>query len=194
MLSPIAEAFLAKGPTTERVMNTQLFSQQQPEEDQMSTLTRYKIDIAMLDRLLDTAEEEKLEKIKEMVEQIQEIRKTNPEVALPRRVRDALADFHRAESKFGPESREAKIAREYFLDVSQANDMKPEHNLDDEYHAMMLLKKAVEAVHVLEELKEIAHAERSILDRFGTTDFEIGEGFIERSIGRDDPDPYGLWP
>ncbi len=115
-------------------------------------------------------------------------------VALPRRVRDALADFHRAESKYGPDSREAKIAHEYFLDVSKTKVVKPEHNLDDEYHAMTLLKKAVEAVHVLEELKEIAHAERSILDRFGTTDFEIGEGFIERSIGRDDPDPYGLWP
>ena len=38
------------------------------------------MDIAMLDKLLDASEEEKLEKIKTLVEQIQEIRKTNPEV------------------------------------------------------------------------------------------------------------------
>lgn len=44
------------------------------------TLYRYKMDIAMLDKLLDASEEEKLEKIKTLVEQIQEIRKTNPEV------------------------------------------------------------------------------------------------------------------
>lgn len=109
-------------------------------------------------------------------------------------MRDALADFHRAEAKYGRDSREAKIAHEFFLDVSHADDMKPNHHLDDDFHSVILLKEALDAVHVLEELKEIAHAEKSILDRYGTTDFEVGEGFLERSIGRDDPDTYGLWP
>ena len=35
--------------------------------------------------------------------------------------------------------------------------------------------------------EEIAHMEKNILDKFGTTDFEIGEGFLERGIGKDDP-------
>ena len=50
------------------------------------------------------------------------------------------------------------------------------------------------ALSNLEALKEIAHMEKLILDRFGTTDFEIGEGFLERRIGKEDPDTYGLWP
>ena len=116
------------------------------------------------------------------------------QVALPHKVREALADYHRAETKYGPDSREAKIAHEYFLDISRAEDLKPNHHLDDDFHSLLALNDALDAVNVLEELKEIAHVEKSILDRFGTTDFEIGEGFLERSIGREDEDTYGLWP
>lgn len=72
--------------------------------------------------------------------------------------------------------------------------MKPGHRYDKDAHSAEILMEAMDAVNVLEELKEIAHMEKSILDRFGTTDFEIGEGFLERQIGRDDPDTYGLWP
>lgn len=86
------------------------------------------------------------------------------------------------------------MAHEYFLDISAAEDMTPEHYLGTDTHSSEVIDAAINAVNVLEELKEIAHLEKSVLDRFGTTDFEIGEGFLERGIGRDDEDPYGLWP
>ena len=110
-------------------------------------------------------------------------------------MREALADYHRAETKYGAYSREAKIAHEYFLDISRAKNLHPDHyDNDGEDSYSDLLKEALEAVHVLEELKEIAHIESSILERFGTTDFEIGAGLLERNIGREDSDTDGLWP
>jgi len=110
-------------------------------------------------------------------------------------VREALADFHRVEAKYGRDSREAKIAHEYFLDISNAANMKPEHYYEEKDSVSTFdLNEALDAVSVLEDLKEIAHMEKLILDRFGTTDFEIGEGFLERGIGKEDPDTYGLWP
>ena len=115
-------------------------------------------------------------------------------VAIPHKVREALAEYHRAEAKYGHESREAKIAHEYFIDISSANGMKPEHYNKKDMFTTHLLDEALTAVNVLEELKEIAHVEKSILDRFGRTDFEVGEGFLERSIGKEDEDTYGLWP
>lgn len=159
----------------------------------LSTRTRYKMDIDALDQLLDAQEENKLEAIRALIKDIQETRKKNPEVALPHKVREALAEYHRAESKYGHDSREARVAHEYFLDISAAEDMKPEH-FGTDTHSSEVIDAAINAVNVLEELKEIAHLEKSVLDRFGTTDFEIGEGFLERGIGRDDEDPYGLWP
>lgn len=114
------------------------------------------------------------------------------QVALPQRVRDALVSYHSAEQKYGVDSREAKVAYEYFVDISHAQDLHPDRHLGNGIDAT-LLKEALNAVHVLEELKEIAHVEKAILDRFGTTDFEIGEGFLEREIGREDDDTYGLW-
>lgn len=163
------------------------------QDEPLSTRTRYKNDINALDQLLDAQEEEKLEEIRALVQDIQETRKNNPEVALSHRVREALADYHSAEAKYGPHSREAKVAHEYFVDICNAENMKPEHLYAKDAHSTELLKEALEAVNVLEELKEIAHMEKSILDRFGTTDFEIGEGFLERGIGREDPG-YDLWP
>ena len=96
------------------------------------------------------------------------------QVALSPKVREALAEFHRAEAKYGHDSREAQVAHEYFLDISNAENAKPEHHYDKDAHSSEVLKEALNAVNVLEELKEIAHMEKSILDRFGTTDFEIG--------------------
>ena len=119
------------------------------------------------------------------------------QVALPHKVREALAEYHRAEAEYGHDSREAEICHEYFLDISNAENMKPEHYYEKDSHSTLVLDEALDAVNILEDLKEIAHMEKSILDRFGTTDFEIGEGFLERGIGRDDPDlctDYGLWP
>eukprot|EP01083_Nonionella_stella_P161662 529796_1 len=117
------------------------------------------------------------------------------QVTLPHKVREALAAYHRAEAKYGHDSREAKVAHEYFLDISNAENMRPEHYyLEKDPHSSVVLDEALNAVNVLEELKEIAHLEKSILDRFGTTDFEIGEGFLERGIGKEDPDTYGMWP
>ena len=119
-------------------------------------------------------------------------------MALPRKVREALAEYHHAETKYGSDSREAKIAYEYFVDISHARDLHPDRHQEDEggkedVHSSMVLEEALNAIHVLEELKEIAFVEKTILDRFGTTDFEIGEGFLERDIGREDDDTYGLW-
>lgn len=116
-------------------------------------------------------------------------------VILPQKVREALASYHNAEQKYGSDSREAKIAYEYFVDISHAQDLHPNRHVGDDnnIHSESVLKEALNAVHVLEELKEIAHVEKSILDRFGTTDFEIGEGLLERNIGREDGDTYGLW-
>lgn len=116
-------------------------------------------------------------------------------MALPRKVREALASYHNAEQKYGSDSREAKIAYEYFVDISHAQDLHPDRHLGDgtDVYSESVLKDSLNAVHVLEELKEIAHVEKNILDRFGTTDFEIGEGFLEREIGRDDEDTDGLW-
>lgn len=34
----------------------------------------------------------------------------------------------------------------------------------------------------------------AILDRFGMVDFEIGEGILQRSVGKEDVDTSGLWP
>lgn len=56
-----------------------------------------------------------------------------------------------------------------------------------------IFQDALDGVHALDELKEIVHMEKAILDRFGTTDFEIGEGLLEREVGREDDDTYGLW-
>ncbi|KAL7530843.1 hypothetical protein ACHAXR_005924 [Thalassiosira sp. AJA248-18] len=151
------------------------------------------MDINALDQLLDAKEEEKLEEIKALIKDIQETREKNPEVALPHEVREALAAYHRAESEYGHNSREAEIAHEYFLDISK-KDLKPEHYCDvDEDFCPDIIDSAIDAVNILEELKEIAHVEKTILDRFGTTDFEIGEGFLERGIGKDDPDTYAMW-
>ncbi|KAL7536247.1 hypothetical protein ACHAWF_005416 [Thalassiosira exigua] len=163
----------------------------QPESEPLSTRSRYMMDINALDQLLNAQEEEKLEEIRALVKDIQETRRNNPEVALPHKVREALADFHRAEAKYGHDSREAQISHEYFLDILHAD---PEHYYDKDEETTSLLQEALGAVNVLEDLKEIAHVEKSILDRFGTTDFEVGEGFLERGIGKEDPDTYGLWP
>jgi hypothetical protein len=114
-----------------------------------------------------------------------------------------LAEDHHAETKYGSESREAKVAYEYFVDISHARDLHPDRHQDEAVEegeedvagnsSMAVLEEALNAIHVLEELKEIAFVEKTILDRFGTTDFEIGEGFLEREIGREDEDTYGLW-
>jgi hypothetical protein len=110
-------------------------------------------------------------------------------------VREALAEYHRAQTEYGHDSREAKIAHEFFVDIFYAANIKPKHYCEqNEVYPSHILHAALDALNNLEELKEIAHMEKSILDRFGTTDFEIGEGFLERSIGKDDPDTYGLWP
>lgn len=116
------------------------------------------------------------------------------QVALPHKIREALASFHRAEAEYGHDSREAKIAHEYFLDISDSDNMRPEHYYATDGHETQVLDEALDAVNHLEELKEIAHLEKNILDRFGHTDFEVGEGFLERGIGREDDDTYGLWP
>ena len=116
------------------------------------------------------------------------------QVALPHKVREALAEYHRAEAKYGHDSREAQVAHEYFLDISSAENIKPEHYLGHDSHEDEVMDAALNAVNALEELKEIAHVEKKVLDRFGRTDFEIGEGFLEREIGRDDEDTYALWP
>ncbi|KAL3791502.1 hypothetical protein HJC23_011533 [Cyclotella cryptica] len=204
---------------------------------------RYRTDINALSQLLDSNEEQKLEEMKRLIQDIQEVRRTSPEVshgiihhvsmilmciisyhhhhhsqhhhrhdridttlhpqvALPRKVREALAEYHHAETKYGTDSREAKIAYEYFVDISHARDLHPDRHQDEgeseggekgDVHSSMVLEEALNAIHVLEELKEIAFVEKTILDRFGTTDFEIGEGFLEREIGREDDDTYGLW-
>jgi len=115
-------------------------------------------------------------------------------------VLEARADYHRAQTEYGHDSREAKIAHEFFVDIFYAANMKPKHYYYDEqtmestHHPSLILHAALDALSNLEELKEIAHMEKLILDRFGTTDFEIGEGFLERRIGKEDPDTYGLWP
>ncbi len=110
-------------------------------------------------------------------------------------MREALAHYHRAQNKYGHDSREAKIAHEFFVDIFYAANIKPKHYCEQtETHPSHILNAALDALNNLEELKEIAHMEKSILDRFGTTDFEIGEGFLERNIGKEDPDTYGLWP
>jgi hypothetical protein len=119
-------------------------------------------------------------------------------MALPKKLRDALAEYHHAEQKYGTDSQEAKIAHEYFVDISHSVHLHPDRRLADvdsseDYYPSIVLKDALNTVHVLEELKEIAHVEKTILDRFGTTDFEIGEGFLEREIGREDGDTYALW-
>lgn len=116
----------------------------------------------------------------------------NQQVALPQKVREALASYHNAEKKYGADSREAKIAFEYFVDISHAQDLHPDRYLNSSSDND-IFQDALSGVHVLDELKEIAHVEKAILDRFGTTDFEIGEGLLEREIGRDDDDTYGLW-
>lgn len=119
-------------------------------------------------------------------------------VALSPKLREALTDYHHAEAKYGSESREAQIAHEYFLDVSSAENMKqhPTYVREDD-HMLNYKEKddlhALDYAHVIEELNEISHMEKSILDRLGTTDFEIGEGFLERGIGREDQETFGLW-
>eukprot|EP00584_Thalassiosira_punctigera_P021255 CAMPEP_0172554916 /NCGR_PEP_ID=MMETSP1067-20121228/57011_1 /TAXON_ID=265564 ORGANISM="Thalassiosira punctigera, Strain Tpunct2005C2" /NCGR_SAMPLE_ID=MMETSP1067 /ASSEMBLY_ACC=CAM_ASM_000444 /LENGTH=216 /DNA_ID=CAMNT_0013343385 /DNA_START=133 /DNA_END=783 /DNA_ORIENTATION=- len=200
-VTPIS-AFGMPKPSPARTVNTPMdiaslsMIAGQSDSEPVSTRSRYKMDIDMLDQLLDSEEEEKLEEIRALIQDIQETRKNNPEVALPHKVREALADYRRAEAKYGRDSREAKIARAYFLDISNAEDMKPER-YREKGDRSDVLDEAVNAVNVLEELKEIAHMEKSILDRFGSTDFEIGEGLLERGIGREDPDlinDYSLWP
>mmetsp|Transcript_9695 Transcript_9695/g.16925 ORF Transcript_9695/g.16925 Transcript_9695/m.16925 type:complete len:209 (-) Transcript_9695:199-825(-) len=187
-------AFVAPKPSL-RVSSLAMVAKENDET--LSTRSRYKTDIDALDQLLDSNEEEKLEQIRALIEDIQETRKNNPEVAIPHKVRDALAEYHRAEAKFGHDSREAQVCHEYFLDVSRSENIRPEHYESKDARVSFFLDEALEAVNVLEELKEIAHLEKSILDRFGTTDFEIGEGLLERGIGREDPDladDYSLWP
>ena len=117
-------------------------------------------------------------------------------VALSPKLREALVEYHRAEAKYGTESREAQIAHEYFLDISSAEDMKHKlshENTRSDAGVVNHYKEALANHDVLEQLNEISHMEKSILDRLGTTDFEIGEGFLERGMGRKDPDTYGLW-
>jgi hypothetical protein len=113
-------------------------------------------------------------------------------------VREALADYHRAQTKYGHDSREAKIAHEFFVDIFYAANMKPRHLYDKETlhssSSSLVLHDVLDALTDLEDLKEIAHMEKLILDRFGTTDFEVGEGLLERRIGMEDSDTYGLWP
>lgn len=187
-------AFVAN-PTPQRSASLNMV--ETPEQQPLTTRDRYKMDINMLDELLDAREENKLEAIRALVKDIQETRSKNPEVALPHKVREALAEFHRAEATFGHDSREARVAHEYFLDVSNVENMQPEHYYysdEKDEHETQVLDEAVDAVNHLEELKEIAHLEKNILDRFGHTDFEVGEGFLERGIGREDEDTYGMWP
>lgn len=112
-------------------------------------------------------------------------------------MRDALAEYRAAETEYGAESREAKVAYEYFVDISHARDLHPDRHENDEEgrkdSSNVVWEEALNAIRVLEELKEIAFVEKTILERFGTTDFEVGEGFLEREIGREDEDTYGLW-
>eukprot|EP00804_Cyclotella_cryptica_P005103 CCRYP_011545-RA/>CCRYP_011545-RA protein AED:0.32 eAED:0.32 QI:228/1/1/1/0.66/0.5/4/1572/233 len=210
--SPYNDArFLFHGPTMTSVLQsrnhpltslTATVGKSEDEQKINSARSRYRTDINALSQLLDSNEEQKLEEMKRLIQDIQEVRRTSPEVALPRKVREALAEYHHAETKYGTDSREAKIAYEYFVDISHARDLHPDRHQDEgeseggekgDVHSSMVLEEALNAIHVLEELKEIAFVEKTILDRFGTTDFEIGEGFLEREIGREDDDTYGLW-
>lgn len=105
-------------------------------------------------------------------------------------MREALADWHRAQTEYGHDSREAKIAHQFFVDIFNAANSKPKHYCEQtEAHPSHIPHAALDALNNLEELREIAH-----MEKFGTTDFEIGEGFLERSIGKEDPDTNGLWP
>ncbi|KAL3756616.1 hypothetical protein ACHAWU_005844 [Discostella pseudostelligera] len=198
-ISP-TNGFMAATTTSHRCFPS-LAMDLQPGDEPLTTRSRYKMDVNALNQLLNAQEEEKLEEIRALVKSIQDTRKNNPEVALPHKVREALADYHRAQTEYGHDSREAKIAHEFFVDIFYAANMKPKHYYYDEqttetetHHPSLILDAALDALNNLEELKEIAHMEKIILDRFGTTDFEIGEGFLERRIGKEDPDTYGLWP
>mmetsp|Transcript_6623 Transcript_6623/g.12501 ORF Transcript_6623/g.12501 Transcript_6623/m.12501 type:complete len:207 (-) Transcript_6623:1551-2171(-) len=185
-------AFTMLNPSSHMMLNTPMdveplamianANDEQIDGKALSTRSRYKMDINALDQLLDTQEEEKLEEIRALIKDIQETRKKNPEVAIPHKVREALAEYHRAEGKYGRDSREAEIAHEYFLDISTSENMRPEHYYEKDSQIAPILDGALIAVDLLEELKEMAHMEKSILDRFGSTDFEIGEGLLERGM------------
>ncbi|KAL7520943.1 hypothetical protein ACHAWX_005636 [Stephanocyclus meneghinianus] len=168
------------------------------EEDQKmnSARSRYKADMDELHRLLDSDQQQTLHEMKRLIRDIQRLRRSDTEAALPRKVRDALAEYRAAETEYGAESREAKVAYEYFVDISHARDLHPDRHEENEGRkdsSNVVWEEALNAIRVLEELKEIAFVEKTILERFGTTDFEVGEGFLEREIGREDEDTYGLW-
>lgn len=143
-----------------RVLPWQLYASINEESVSLPLPSRYKKDIDDLNLLLDSQEVQKLEQIKHLILDIQQIQQNHEVSLLPRQVRDALTDYHNAKAKYGVDSREAKVAHAYFTDISNAKGLKPNRYLGDSSVAANALAEGLAAVKALEELQEIAHEEK----------------------------------
>jgi hypothetical protein len=121
----------------------------------------YQKDIDALNEILESKGAHQLDQIKHLNMDIQQTRQNYPEVALPQKLRDALADYRNAEAKYGADSREAKIAYTYLSDISIAKGLKPERYLGYDTASSDALNEGLSAVTALEELKdENAHGDK----------------------------------
>lgn len=152
----------------------------------------YKKEVDALGAILDEQEEETLERMKTLVKQIRELRSSNPEVALSAQMRDALAKAHSASNTHGEDSTEAQVAWGAVEALSASESEK--HDLNEDLVDLSVLDHAVDAINALEDMTELSHIEKKLVDRYGLTDFGAEyEGFLDRPIGRED-DGISLWP